>query len=63
MLSTFFCAFPDVDATLPHGPDRALMCLSTGCRRELWPALLEKAVRRPVVRAASPSPHARARST
>lgn len=36
---------PDVDATLPHGHDRELMCLSTGCRRELWPALLEKAVR------------------
>ncbi|GJE94253.1 cysteine proteinase [Phanerochaete sordida] len=33
----------DIDADLPCHPDGSTMCISTGAKRELWPALLEKA--------------------
>ena len=35
----------DIDDQIPTYPDGTLMCMSTGVKRVLWPALLEKAVR------------------
>ncbi|KAI0919091.1 hypothetical protein AcV5_002096 [Taiwanofungus camphoratus] len=37
---------PGIDDKLPMYPDGSLMCMSTGNKRQIWPALLEKAYMR-----------------